>query len=263
MRFIFREFSEEIPSLRLGPFKRLYSLAENHNESVLLIEACHALACTLCFLGEFVSARQYAMSAIQTWRSEGVQPAVEEVDVPVTSTLSFAAISEWHLGEIPSCRATIAEAISLAKRLNDTHGLVVDLVWAAILGYCERDPAEVERLASEVIELSTRHQFAHYLAVGAILRAWARSVSGNTTEGIASIEDGIRNYRATGAMLAMPVYLALKAEALYLLDRTSEALEAIKEAEALERTGERHWRAEHHRLRGVLLAAMGAEEKPN
>ena len=113
--------------------KRLYSLAEDHNESVLLIGACHALACTLYFLGEFVSARQYAMRAIQTWRSEGVQPAVEEVDVPVTSTLSFAAISEWHLGEIPSCRATIAEAISLAKRLNDIHGLVVDLVWAAIL----------------------------------------------------------------------------------------------------------------------------------
>jgi len=39
-----------------------------------------------------------------------------------------------------------------------------------------------------------------------------------------------------------------------------DGLEAIKEAEALERTGERHWRAEHHRLRGLLLAAMGAEE---
>jgi hypothetical protein len=49
----------------------------------------------------------------------------------------------------------------LAKQLNDTHGLVVDLVWAAVLGYCERNPAEVERLASEVIELSTRHHFAH------------------------------------------------------------------------------------------------------
>ena len=35
-------------------------------------------------------------------------------------------------------------------------------------------------------------------------------------------------------------YLALKAEALHLADRTSEALEAIEEAEALvERSGER------------------------
>ena len=241
--------------------KRLYSLAEDQNESVLLIGACHALACTLYFLGEFVSARQYAMRAIQTWRSEGVQPPVEEVDVPITSTLCFAAISEWHLGEIASCRATIAEAISLAKRLNDMHGLVVDLVWAAVLGYCDRNPAEVERFASDVIELSTRHHFVHYMAVGTILRGWARSVSGNTTEGIAWIEDGIRDFRAIGGITGLANHLRLKAEVLYLADRTFEALEATREAEAiLERTGEGPWRAEHHRLRAVLLAAMGAEE---
>jgi serine/threonine protein kinase/tetratricopeptide (TPR) repeat protein len=241
--------------------KRLYSLAEDYNESALLIGACHALACTLYFLGEFVGARQYAMRAIQIWRSQGVQPTVEEVDIPITSTLCFAAMSEWHLGGIASCRATIAEAISLAKQLNDMHGLVVDLVWAAVLGYCEHDPSEVERFALEVIKLSTRHHFAHYMAVGTILRGWARSASGNTTEGIPWIEDGIRDFRAIGGITGVANDLRLKAEALYLADRTFEALEALREAEALfERTGERNWRAEHLRLHGVLLAAIGAEE---
>jgi hypothetical protein len=62
-------------------------------------------------------------------------------------------------------------------------------------------------------------------------------------------------------MLCVPYYLALKAEALYLAHRTSEALEAISEAEALvERSEERMWCAEQHRLRAVFLAAMGAEE---
>ena len=59
----------------------------------------------------------------------------------------------------------------------------------------------------------------------------------------------------------VPYFLALKAEALYLADRTSEALEAITEAEALaERSQERWWSAELHRLRGVFLTAMGADE---
>ena len=59
----------------------------------------------------------------------------------------------------------------------------------------------------------------------------------------------------------MPYYLALKAEALHLADRTSEALEAINEAEAVvERSEERRWCAELHRLRGVFLAAIGADE---
>jgi len=59
----------------------------------------------------------------------------------------------------------------------------------------------------------------------------------------------------------MPYFLGLKAEALHLGDRTSEALEAIKEAEALaERFELRWWDAELHRLRGVFLATLGAKE---
>ena len=80
-------------------------------------------------------------------------------------------------------------------------------------------------------------------------------------EGLAWIEDGIANWGANGAILAVPYYLALKAEALYLAHRASEALGAIGEAETLvERSGERWCWAELHRLRGVFLTAMGAAE---
>jgi predicted ATPase len=69
------------------------------------------------------------------------------------------------------------------------------------------------------------------------------------------------DWRATGSKICVPYWLALKAEALHLADRTSEALEAISEAEAVvERLEERWWCAELHRLRGVFLAAMGADE---
>src|SRR6202011_3574056 len=96
---------------------------------------------------------------------------------------------------------------------------------------------------------------------GAVLRGWARSASGETDEGISWIEDGIEDYRATGSMAMVPYFLALKAEALHLADRTFEALEAIKEAEALaERSEERWWSAELHRLRGVFLSAIGTDE---
>ena len=54
-----------------------------------------------------------------------------------------------------------------------------------------------------------------------------------TAEGIASIEQGVRDIRATGTVLGLPHYLALKAEALHLADRTTEALEAINEPEVL------------------------------
>jgi predicted ATPase len=62
-------------------------------------------------------------------------------------------------------------------------------------------------------------------------------------------------------MWSVPYFLSLKAEALHLADRPSEALETMREAEAqVERSEERFWCAELHRLRGVFLAAIGAEE---
>jgi len=155
----------------------------------------------------------------------------------------------------------MAEAIALAKELNDMHALAITLWHAGVLGYFERNPAKVERSASDVIELSTRHQFASWLAVGKVLRGWAHSASGKTAEGLSWIGDGIVDWRATGSKISVPCWLALKAEALYLADRISEALEAIREAQALaERSEERWWSAELHRLRCVFLAAMGAEE---
>ena len=241
--------------------ERGYSLEQEQNDPALVIGACAALAANLFFLGEFESARQYAMHGVQIWRSGGVKSHPEDVDTPVVGCLCHGALSEWHLGEIASCKANMDEAISLARELNDMNALALALNWAAMLGNCERNPPEVDRLASELIELSTRHNFVLWLAVGAIWRGWARSASGNTVEGITWIEQGIRDFRATGAVLGMPSYLALKAEALHLADRTSEALEAINEAEALvERFEYREALFGLHWLRGVFLTALDADE---
>jgi predicted ATPase len=241
--------------------ERVYSLAQERGDSALMIGACHALAVTLYFLGDFETARQYAMRGVQIWRSGGVQSHVEDINAPVVICLCFRSLSEWQFGQIAPCQVTMTEAISLAKELNDMHGLAVALYFAGVLAHFEYNHAEVERLASDLIELSTRQTFATFLPVGAILRGWAHSASGDTAKGISWIEDGIRNHRANGSILTMPYLLALKAEALHLADRTSEALEAIKEAEGLAETrSERWWYAELHRLKGVFLAATGADE---
>ncbi len=240
--------------------KRIDSLAQDQRDAALMLGASRAFACTHYFLGDFDIARQSAIHGLQIWHSGDVKSNVQEVDPSAVACLCDKAQSEWHLGEIACSHATMVEAIALAKELN-VHGIVEALYFAACLSHYGRNSGEVERLASDLIELSTRQNFAPWLARGIILRGWARSASGDTVQGISWIEDGIEVWRATGAMLCMPFFLALKAEALYLADRTSEALEAIKEAERLAETSrERWWCAELHRLRGVFLAAVGTDE---
>jgi predicted ATPase len=248
-------------SVALSIAKRTYSLAQEQNDGAPMIGGYCALANTLYYSGDFESARQHAARGVQIWRLRGLQSQVEEVTTPAVICLCIEAHAQWHLGEITSSKATMAEAITLAKELNHSHTLATTLFLAAILGHFERDPLRVESLASELIELSTRQSFAQWLAGGKLSRGWVRSVYGHTAEGISWIEEGIQDYRANGSMLGLTYFLAVKAEALHLAHRTSEALEALREAEALaERSEERAWCAEMRRLRGVFLVALGADE---
>jgi predicted ATPase len=241
--------------------KRVYSLAEGLDNAALMVGAHRALATTLFYQGDFESGLKHARQGIQIWRTGGFPSLVEEVHAPAILCLSFGAICEWMLGEVASSQAMMREALSLGKTLNDAHALAMTLILSGSLLHLENDPTGVERCAADLIEISTRHHFASWLATGEILHGWVRSVSGHAGAGVLQIEQGISDWRATGSTFCVPFWLAFKAEALYLANRISEALEAIKEAkELVERSGERCYDSELHRLRGVFLTALGAEE---
>ncbi len=241
--------------------ERTYSLAQKQDDPALMIGAYRALSCTLFYLADFESGRQYALCGLEIWRAGGIRSYAEDYHTPVVGCLCFGAISGWNLGDIAASRAMMTEAISLAKQLNDKNALALALTWAAALATSEHNLAEVDRLASELIELSTGHNFSYWLSIGTIYRGWARSASGDPGEGIPWIEQGLRYLRATGSGLALAGNLGLKAGALYLADRPSEALEAINEQRALaERFEQRALLGGMHWFRGVVLAALGADE---
>jgi hypothetical protein len=129
-------------------------------------------ATTFYFPGEFESARQYARHGVQLSRLGDLQSHAEDYLKPVVSGLIYWAMSEWRLGEITSCHALMEEGISIAKELKDMNSLAMTPSFAAFLGYLERDPAKVDRFASKMIELSTRHNFAFWPATGQIYRGW-------------------------------------------------------------------------------------------
>ena len=89
----------------------------------LMIGACQALACTLYFLGDF----ETSATIRDAWCSDlalGRRTASgRRGSAPSVMCLCWEALSEWHLGEIASSRPTMAEAISLAKELNDMYGV--------------------------------------------------------------------------------------------------------------------------------------------
>jgi hypothetical protein len=153
--------------------ERLYSLARELNDAGHIIGAYGPLATTFLFSGEFETARQYARNGVQLWRSGNVEIPAHEYVVQVVTCLIYWAVCEWHFGEIATCHTLMDEGISISRELKDMNSLAMALNWTAALAISERDPAKVDRFASEVIELSTRHNFAYWLSTATIYRGWA------------------------------------------------------------------------------------------
>ena len=77
---------------------------------------------------------------------------------------------------------------------------------------------------------------------------------GQSVEGIAQMRQGIAAWRATGAELQLPYYLALLMEAYGKAGQAEEGLRVLAEAlTAVHKTGERQHEAELYRLKGELL----------
>ena len=105
-----------------------------------------------------------------------------------------------------------------------------------------------------MIALCTEKGFAHWLAIGTILRGWALAAQGQGAEGLTQIHQGLTAYQATDGEVQRPYYLALLAEAYGKAGQPAEGLRVLTEALALvEQTGEHVWEAELHRLKGELL----------
>ena len=96
-------------------------------------------------------------------------------------------------------------------------------------------------------------------------RGWALAEQWQGKEGIAQIRQGLTAYRATGAEMAVPYFLALLAEAYGKVGEAEQGLAALVEALAqVEQTGERWYEAELYRLKGKLALqsrVQGPESK--
>lgn len=118
-----------------------------------------------------------------------------------------------------------------------------------------------QKFAEELIDLSTKQGFLHWLALGNWFRGYALISQDKVTEGIAQISQGIADYRSTGAALDYSLYLAGLIEGYMTAGRFEKAASSLTEAlDFVEETGERYGEVGLYILQGELLQIQGAGE---
>ncbi len=92
------------------------------------------------------------------------------------------------------------------------------------------------------------------------MRGWAVAARGQVDMGITEMRQGLMSSHPTRAGARLSYFLALLAEAYGHTGQAEEGLSVLAESlDLVEKTGERTWEAEIHRVKGNLLLDQSAE----
>ncbi len=168
----------------------------------------------------------------------------------------------WCLGYPEQGLARSHEAIALAQQIAHPLSLGFALDNTALLHQLRREVRAAEERAEATISLATQQGFPYFMANGSILHGWVLTHQGQVKEGIEQMHQGLIAFRATGAELLRPYYLALLAEAHSAIGEPEPGLTGLAEALTLaDTTGERWYEPELYRLKGELLLQQSVDHQ--
>jgi class 3 adenylate cyclase len=171
----------------------------------------------------------------------------------------FGAQADWLLGHPEKGLALGNEALALAERITHPFSLEAALLWNAML-HLDRGEPELALQRLEAAEALAREQRLGFVWEPWLLRGGVLTALGALAEAVAWLREGLRGRLA--AMRFRPYGLARLAEALARQHEHGAALTAAREGlETQERTGERLWAAELHRLAGLSLVGLNRIEE--
>ena len=152
-------------------------------------------------------------------------------------------------------------AIAEAGRLAHPASLAASLTLGNLLLSLVGDSVALEKRAHELVGVGTEQGFPFRRAMGTISHGWVKVKNGDVAAGMSLLRSGLAAYRATGAEVWVPYYVALLASACEITGKIDEGLALLNEAlQVIERTGERWFEAELYRHKGQLLLRQGSAD---
>ena len=238
-------------------------LARQQHDQLLLAVGHRMRGNTAWWQGELIEAQTHCQQGLACY--DPAQHRASAVSYGQDSGVAcgiLGAVPLWMLGYPDQALQGMEETLALARRLAHPTSLAVALLFSAHLHQLRREPQAARAQAEAMLALCTEQGFGMYRAWSLLPRGWALAQQGEVTEGIAQIRQGFAGFRATGAELTWPWWLATLAEACGKAGQLDEGLRALEEAlAAVQNNKEGHYEAEMYRLKGELLQEAPARQE--
>ncbi len=245
--------------------EQLLHLAQQVGDPTFLLQAHLALALTSYSRGDLASARAHFEQGLALYdpQLQSSYPALFGHD-PAVASHSFLAQVLWSLGYPDQALQESHESLALAEEIGQPFNLAWAQCFAAMIHQHRGEAQAARDRAEAAMALCIEHEFPQWLAMGRMIQGWVLAEQGPAEReaGTLQIRQGLADWRATGAKLGLPAFLAPLVELYWRLGQTEEGLSTVAEGlEAAARHGEHWWEPELHRLKGELLLLQGDEAR--
>jgi predicted ATPase len=233
--------------------EHLVNTAENVDDSVYKVLAHEALGFTLFANGNFAAAHAALERSISMCEDSKAAAYLDlSAQDPRVHVRLYDGMVLWLLGYPEQALRICAEARRYADKSQHPFSAAMARTISLWVHHFRGEAAVVASQANAAIALCEEHEFAHYLAMGLILRGWATAQQGEFEKGIAEIQEGLGKQRATGASLFESYALGLLADACIKNERYGQAFDFLEQAKLRlgEENSERFYAAEIYRLLG-------------
>jgi predicted ATPase len=245
-----------------GLANEVLALAAGQGDPGLRLQAHHAAWTTDWRLAKFSACRNHTEQGIalydidqhgsHAFRYGGHDPGV--------CGRLHAALTLWSLGYPDQALEKADDAVTLAEQLAHPFSRALAQTFLGYIHQFRQEVVLAEERAEAAIALCAEQGLPNILGRGTILRGWAVAARGHAETGIAEMRQGLELADPTGTGANRSYFLALMAEAYGHTGQAEEGLSLLAESlDLIQKTGERTWEAEIHRLMGEQLLVRSAK----
>jgi len=237
------------------------AVARDSSERSALMLGHWMLGIILFWQGEFSRARREFEAALELYdMSEQRSQLLSAQLDPGVASVGYLAWTLAILGYPDRALEHSSEAVKRARSQGEPFTLTFAIVFAACVHMTLNSDQDISEILDEARELTDKHGFAHWKAVLKVLLGQLAIAKGRQSPGLTLVEEGCEQLRDEGSTVNLPWSISIAARAYALANEPNQALMCLGEATTLAReTGEHHWLAELHRMKGEMLLASPDE----
>ncbi|MDQ0466726.1 DNA-binding winged helix-turn-helix (wHTH) protein/predicted ATPase [Caulobacter ginsengisoli] len=239
----------------------LLRLSGERGDSAGLVMGHSVAGQSLLLAGNFAGSRMHLEALQALYDPLAHATLVQQAGSHPLMTQAFLGLGLFCLGFPDQANARSLAAIAEARRLAHPTSLAVGLAIGALQASLAEDGEALDLRASELAVVASEQGLPFYQAWAAIYQGRAKVQAGDVAGGIALLQGGLAAYRATGAVMWLPHFIALLAAGHEAAGEVEDAAVLLDEAmQIVARTGERWFAAELYRRKGQLLLRLGQAE---